>query len=64
MRRYFFHLYDHTPCIDDVGELLADYAEVHARAVKSARDLMAEAVKHGLLNLSYRIEVVDEDGQC
>jgi hypothetical protein len=62
-KRIAFHLHEQTLFTYVARRLLPDYASVHAQAVESARDIMAEAVKRGRLDLSHWIGVVDEDGR-
>lgn len=63
MPRYFFHVYNDDTTIDREGQDLADLDAAKREATRSARDLMAEAVRHGEVILSHRIEVEDDGGR-
>jgi hypothetical protein len=63
VQRFFFHLYDDTIVGDDEGRMLAGPEAALAAALKGARALICEEVKHGRLNLAHRIEVEDETGE-
>jgi hypothetical protein len=59
--RYYFHLYD-TGCVEDEdGIELADAAAARQFALANARDMVCGDVIGGCVNLSHRIEVVDEE---
>jgi hypothetical protein len=60
--RFFFHVYDTIEALDEEGYCLPDADAARRDAVLSARALICEQVKLGTVNLSYRIEVVDEAG--
>ena len=62
MARYFLHLIDGTDMLLDPDgvELPAD--GVARAALNAARDCMCGDVRHGTLDLRYRIEVHDENG--
>lgn len=47
--------------MDDEGMELASPHAARAHAIKGARDLMAEMVRHGYLSTQDRIEIVDVD---
>jgi hypothetical protein len=63
MPRYFFNLMNLDEVRDCEGMVLGSAAEARDEAIRSARDIMAEEVRHGRLPLSHRIEVADEQGQ-
>jgi len=60
--RFFFNVYDTIDALDDEGFCLPDAAAARREALLSARALICEQVKLGTINLSYRIEVLDESG--
>jgi hypothetical protein len=60
--RFFFHIHDHEDVSDDVGLILSDIRAAEEEAIRGARDIIAEEVKHGRLPLCERIEVADESG--
>ncbi len=62
MPRYYFHVYDDVEALDDEGLDRADAEAAVAGAVNAARELAAEEVRRGKLNLGHRIEVEDESG--
>ena len=63
MPRFFFHIYDDTIALDDDGMDLPDVETARQQALLGARSLICEEVAKGHLNLSYRIEVEDENGR-
>lgn len=62
MPRYFFHIYDDTTTIDEDGLELPGVAVAKWEALRGARDLAADQVLRGRLNLAHRIEVADDTG--
>lgn len=63
MPRFYFHLHDDVIALDDEGRELADVAEARAAAVAGAREIIADQVREGRLNLRHRIVVEDENCQ-
>lgn len=63
MPRYFFHVYDDIIARDEEGVELPSLAAARLRAIRGARDIIAEQVRHGHLVLSHWIDVVDEHGE-
>ena len=63
MPRYFFHVYDDIIAEDEEGEDLPNLAAARLKALKGARDLICEQVRHGYAVLSHWIDVVDEQGE-
>lgn len=63
MPRYFFHVYNDETTIDREGQDLTDLDAAKREAMRGARDLMAEEVRHGEVTLSHRIEVEDDGGR-
>jgi len=62
MPRYFFNLYEcGTLLHDEEGREVDDPGQLHALAMKEARQLMSDEVARGELCLSCRIEVLDAD---
>jgi hypothetical protein len=60
--RYFFHVYDDIIAHDEEGAELPNLAAARLNALRGARDLIAEQVKHGYFVLSHWIDVMDENG--
>ena len=63
MPRYFFNVYDDVIAHDDEGLELPNIAAARLNAMRGARDLIAEQVRHGYFVLSHWIEVLDEAGE-
>ena len=63
MPRFLFHAYNEVEAIDEEGADLPDLDAARAHAIKCARDMMAEDVKSGFIDLNHRIEVEDESGR-
>lgn len=64
MPKYYFHVHDRLGVInDDEGMELADMDEVKAEAIQSAREMLAEGKKLGVLGLDRMIAVKDADGK-
>jgi hypothetical protein len=59
---FFFHVYDDIISHDDEGVDLPSLAAARLQAISGARDICAEQVRHGHLELSHWIDVVDESG--
>lgn len=64
MPRFFFHLMNQDEVTDPEGMVLDSPAEAREEAIRNARDIMAEEVRHGRLPLAHRIEVADEHGRA
>ena len=63
MARYFFHLRDGSDqLLDPEGVELPDLSAVEKRALVAARDMLSDEMKAGTLDLRYRIEVEDAEG--
>jgi hypothetical protein len=62
MARYFFNVYDDMVATDEEGVELPNVEAARLRALAGARDLMCSQVKHGYVDLSHWIDVVDEAG--
>jgi hypothetical protein len=63
MPRFFFNLRNREEVPDPEGLILSDAGAARQEAVRAARDIMAEEVRHGRLPLLKQIEVTDENGQ-
>lgn len=62
MARFFFHIKNDIEVTDPEGQELDNLAAARQQAVHYARDLAAEAVRQGEVDLKHRIVVADEDG--
>ena len=62
MPQFFFHVYDDVVAVDEEGVILPNLDAARLQALKGARDLIAEQVRHGYMVLSHWIDVVDEQG--
>jgi hypothetical protein len=62
MARYYFNLFNDETTFDEEGQELSGTEAARARAIREARVLAADSVGKGHLNLSDRVEVVDEAG--
>jgi hypothetical protein len=60
--RYYFHLYNDIEALDEEGTELPDPQAACELAKEYAREMAAESVKAGHLDLSHRVEVTDEGG--
>jgi hypothetical protein len=63
MGRYYFHLFNDLDVADLEGRELPDDAAAHRVAIIEAREMIAESVRRGRLNLSHRIDVENRFGQ-
>ena len=63
MPRFYFHVYDDVIAQDEEGMELPNLAAARLNAIRGARDLIAEQVRHGHFVLSHWIDVVDENGE-
>jgi hypothetical protein len=57
-------VYDDIIAQDEEGEELPNFAAARLNALKGARELIAEQVRHGYIVLSHWIDVVDEQGDA
>lgn len=60
MPLYYFNIYNDDTTLDDEGAELADEHAARAYAVKAARSLAADTVRHGHLVGHHRVEFVDK----
>jgi hypothetical protein len=64
MPHVHFHLNNAVGLVHDgEGQEAADLDEARAIAIENIRSILAEDVRHGLIDLSGRIEVTDGDGR-
>jgi hypothetical protein len=63
MPRYYFHLHNGLDVIDEEGRELPDLEAARRAAVIDARQMAAESVRLGHLDLSHYLEVTDETGK-
>jgi hypothetical protein len=62
MPRYFFHLHNDIDVHDDEGRVLRDLDEARRCAEQDAREMAAESVREGKLNVAHHVDVTDEAG--
>ena len=62
MPRFFFHLHNDIEARDPEGRELPGIDAAREAATLDARELAAETVSEGRLNLSHFIEVTDQAG--
>jgi hypothetical protein len=60
--RYFFHLHDDIEAHDEEGRELPDIEAARRSALAEIRQVAAESVHEGPLNLGHYVEVEDESG--
>ena len=64
MPRFFMHLRDGTDeMLDPEGVELPDIEAARTKVLAAARDVLAGDVRHGLIDLRYRIDAEDEAGR-
>ena len=63
MPRYYFHLHNDLDTVDDEGRELRDLATARRIAEQDAREMAAQSVRDGRLNLGHYVEVTDERGE-
>ena len=64
MARYFMHLRNGTDeLLDPEGLEFADLEALRRAVLHSARDLIAGDVRNGIIDLRYRIDAEDAEGQ-
>jgi len=62
MPRFFFNIKNDIDVIDPEGQELDNLAAARQQAIAYARDLAAEAVRQGEVDLKHSIIISDEDG--
>ena len=63
MPRFFFHLHDHSDVfLDEDGKECGQLSEAYELALKSARGIVSADALDGSIDLTGRIEIVDEQG--
>jgi hypothetical protein len=60
--RFFFHLRNDVNTTDEEEQMLPDAGAAVEQATAYARDMAAESVLHGKLDLAHFIEVSDDAG--
>jgi hypothetical protein len=64
MGRFFFHLVEGAKLLtDEEGADLRDALEARRLAISTARELLAEAIKHGKNKVPEAIVIADEHGR-
>jgi hypothetical protein len=64
MGRFHFHVLEGAQLVTDVeGAHLRDALEARQMAIRSARELLADAVRHGKNRIPEAIVVADEQGR-
>lgn len=64
MARYFMHLRNSTDeLLDPEGVELNDIDAVHKNVMTAARDVLAADLRHGVVDLRYRIDAENEGGE-
>ena len=64
MPRYFLHLrHGNDETLDPEGRDFVDMGELRETVLREARDVLSGDVKKGLVDLRFRIDAEDEDGQ-
>ena len=63
MPRFYFHLHNDVDSLDEEGRELPDLRAASQAALQDARQMAAESVMNGHLNLHHYVEVTDEQGQ-
>jgi hypothetical protein len=65
MGHFYFHVVESGELITDVeGAHLRDALEARQMAIRSARELLADAVRHGKNRIPEAIVVADEQGRA
>ena len=63
MPRYFLHLRDHLDeLLDPDGKQYADLAALRLAVLANARDCLAGDIRNGIVDLRYRIDAEDAEG--
>ena len=63
MARFYFHLYNDIVSKDEEGRELPDVDTARHDAREDARNMAAESVREGELNLDHYVEVADDSGE-
>jgi len=63
MPRFFFHLYNDETARDPEGTEFPNVAAALQFAATMARQMAAESVREGRLNLQHRVEIARESGE-
>ena len=63
MPRYFLHLRDHLDeLLDPEGKEYSELAALRLAVLANARDCLAGDMRNGIVDLRYRIDAEDADG--
>lgn len=63
MTVYHLHLFNDDDVLDEEGQEFADLDMAEREAIRNARDVIAEHVRHGHpINLNHRVEITDANG--
>lgn len=64
MARYFLHLRDTSDeLLDNEGQELVDLEAVRSKVMTAARDVIAGDLRNGLIDLRYRIDAENGEGE-
>jgi hypothetical protein len=63
MPRFFFNLYNDITAIDDEGEEFPDLAAAREHGLCETREIAAESVRNGSINLTHYIDIADGCGE-
>ena len=63
MPHFYFHLHNDLEALDPEGRDLPDLAAARDAATRAVRELAAETVAEGRLNLGHFVEVADGAGE-
>jgi hypothetical protein len=65
MARYFLHVWTGNDCARDAEGIDVDTDHAaHICAINSAREILEDDVRKGLVEASHRIELVDDTGRA
>ena len=63
MPHYLFHVFNNDHTIDENGRDFPDMTGARDFAIKCIREIMAEEITKGEINLTHRIEIENEQGE-
>jgi hypothetical protein len=61
MPRFYFHLTEKDSVRDDEGQYFETVEEARQAAIRSAREILAESIRDGEIDLIDRILIADEN---
>ena len=64
MPRYYFHLLNGSPCIDEEGLELPDLGAAQRAGVEGARSILSDEVIHGKLPLREMIKITNASNEA